>query len=120
LIFDGGENIDELLTLCRADITSGNKDRAKKHLANFEHVLQRVREVEEKDRLRAFQPPIRGDEIMALFDLPPGKKVGMLKKMIEEAILDGIIPNEYQAAYDYLMQRKDEILSSNKMPGVKN
>ncbi|MBL7960133.1 HD domain-containing protein [bacterium] len=120
LIFDGGENIDELLTLCRADITSGNKERAKKHLANFEHVLQRVREVEEKDRLRAFQPPIRGDEIMALFDLAPGKKVGMLKKMIEEAILDGIIPNEYQAAYDYLMQHKDEILSSDKMPGVKN
>lgn len=113
LIFDGGEHIDELLTLCRADITSGNKERAKKHLANFEHVLKRVKEVEEKDRLRAFQPPIRGEEIMMLFNLQPGKKVGALKKMIEEAILDGIIPNEYQAAYDYLMQRKDEILSAN-------
>ena len=111
LIFDGGENIDELLTLCRADITSGNKERARKHLANFEHVLKRVREVEEKDRLRAFQPPIRGDEIMTLFNLTPGKKVGALKKMIEEAILDGVIPNDYQAAYEYLMQRKDEILS---------
>lgn len=119
LIFDGGEDIDELLTLCRADITSGNKERAKKHLANFEHVLNRVREVEEKDRLRAFQPPIRGEEIMTLFNLQPGKKVGALKKMIEEAILDGIIPNEYQAAYNYLMQNKDKILDSNSATSAK-
>jgi tRNA nucleotidyltransferase/poly(A) polymerase len=119
LIFDSGEDIDELLTLCRADITSGNKERAKKHLANFEKLLIRVREVEEKDRLRAFQPPIRGDEIMSMFGLPPGKKVGALKKMIEEAILDGEIPNEYQAAYDYLMRHKDEILGENSPEIVK-
>ena len=118
-IFDSGEEIDELLTLCRADITSGNKERARKHLANFEHLLKRVREVEEKDKLRAFQPPIRGDEIMTLFDLPPGKKVGALKKMIEEAILDGIIPNEYQAAYEYLMQHKDDVLADKLGSKVK-
>lgn len=110
LIFDSGQEVDDLLTLCRADITSGNKERARRHLKNFDHVLQRVREVEEKDRLRAFQPPIKGEEIMQLFNIPPGKKVGQLKKLIEEAILDGIIPNEYQAAYDYLMQHKDEVL----------
>ncbi len=119
LIFDSGEDIDELLTLCRADITSGNKERAKKHLANFENLLVRVREVEEKDRLRAFQPPIRGDEIMSMFALPPGKMVGALKKMIEEAILEGVIPNEYQAAYDYLMQHKDEVLGGNSAKAVK-
>ncbi len=113
LIFDSGNDVDDLLTLCRADITSGNKERARRHLRNFEHVLRRVREVEEKDRLRAFQPPIRGEEIMQLFGIPPGRKVGQLKKLIEEAILDGLIPNEYQAAYEYLMKHKDEILASD-------
>lgn len=118
-IFDSGQEMEELLTLCRADITSGNKERARKHLANFEHLLKRVREVEEKDRLRAFQPPIRGDEIMTLFGLPPGKRVGSLKKMIEEAILDGVIPNEYQAAYDYLMMHKDDVLVEKPGSGIK-
>ncbi len=113
LIFDSGQEVDDLLVLCRADITSGNKERARRHLRNFEHVLQRVREVEEKDRLRSFQPPIKGEEIMSLFDIPPGKKVGQLKKLVEEAILDGIIPNEYQAAFDYLMRHKDEVLKEN-------
>ena len=110
LIFDSGDEVDQLLKLCRADITSGNKERARRHLENFEHLLKRIREVEEKDKLRAFQPPIKGDEIMRMFGLEPGKKVGELKKLIEEAILDGVIPNEYEAAYDFLMQHKDRIL----------
>ncbi len=113
LIFESGEDVDQLLLLCRSDITSGNKERVKQHLKNFDHVLRRVREVEEKDRLRAFQPPIKGDEIMKMFNIPPGKKVGRLKQLIEDAILDGLIPNEYQAAYDYLMLHKDEILNSD-------
>jgi len=112
LLFDSGADFDDLLTLCRADITSGNKERAKRHLENFQRVLDRARDVEEKDRLRAFQPPIRGDEIMQMFGLPPGPTVGALKKIIEEAILEGIIPNEYQAAYDHLMAHKDEVLQS--------
>lgn len=113
LIFDSGDDVDELLRLCRADITSGNKERVKRHLQNFERVLERVRDVEAKDRLRAFQPPIRGEEIMTLFGLSPGKKVGALKKLIEEAILEGLIPNEHDAAYRYLMDHKDEVLNND-------
>jgi putative nucleotidyltransferase with HDIG domain len=113
LIFDSGEDVDELLKLCRADITSGNKERVKTHLRNFERVLERVRDVEAKDRLRAFQPPIKGDEIMAMFNLEPGKKVGALKKLIEEAILEGIIPNEHEAAHRYLLAHKDEVLQND-------
>ncbi len=114
LIFESGNDVDELLALCRADITSGNKDRVRQYLSNFEHVLTRVREVEEKDRLRAFQPPVRGDEIMRLFSLPPCKKVGQLKQLVEDAILDGIIPNEYEAALAYLMENKDRVLKSDE------
>ena len=108
LIVQAGENIDELLTLCRADITSQNPRRVKKHLANFDYVVERIQEVTEKDNLRAFQSPVRGDVIMEVCDLHPGPKVGKIKKQIEEAILDGIIPNEYEAAYQYLLKIKDE------------
>jgi len=110
LLFQAGEDLEDLLTLCRADITSGNPRRVKKHLANFDHVVQRLNEVEEKDRMRAFQSPVRGDEIMAVCGIPPGPKVGQLKKMIEEAILDGLIPNEHDAAYQYLLEIKDQVL----------
>lgn len=115
LIFDSGEDVDELLRLCRADITSGNKERVKKHLKNFERVLERIRDVEAKDRLRAFRPPIDGEQIMTMFGLAPGKKVGALKKLIEEAILEGVIPNEYDAAHRYLMDHKDEILKDERL-----
>lgn len=107
LLFQAGDDIDDLLILCRADITSGNPQRVKKHLSNFDFVVQRMQEVEEKDRMRAFQSPVRGDEIINACGLKPGPKVGKLKKMIEEAILDGIIPNEHDAAFQYLLKIKD-------------
>jgi hypothetical protein len=98
------------MAFCRADITSGNPKRAEKHLANFDEVARRMQEVEEKDRMRAFQSPVRGDEIMTLCGIPPGRDVGRLKTMIEEAILDGIIPNDHDAARDYLLKIKDDVL----------
>lgn len=109
LLVQAGDDIDDLMTLCRADITSGNPQRVKKHLANFDFVVQRIIEVEEKDRMRAFQSPVRGDEIMKICDLQPGPKVGQFKKMIEEAILDGQIPNEHDAALTYLLSIKDKM-----------
>jgi poly(A) polymerase len=111
LLFQAGEDIDDLMAFCRADITSGNPKRAEKHLANFDLITKRMQEVEEKDRMRAFQSPVRGNEIMDLCGLGPGPKVGRLKLMIEEAILDGIIPNEHDAAKDYLLKIKDSVLS---------
>lgn len=111
LLVQAGEELDDLLILCRADITSGNPERVRKHLENFDVVTERLREVEQKDKLRAFQSPVRGDEIMELCQLKPGPAVGKLKKMIEEAILDGIIPNDHDAAYNYLIQIKDDVLN---------
>jgi len=110
LLFQAGEDLEELLMLCRADITSGNPQRVRQHLKNFDHIVERLEEVEEKDQMRAFQSPVRGDEIMAVCGIPPGPKVGQLKKMIEEAILDGLIPNEHDAAYGYLLEVKDEVI----------
>jgi poly(A) polymerase len=112
LLFNAGERIDDLLTLCRADITSGNPNRVKQHMANFRFVAERMKEVEEKDRMRAFQSPVRGDEIMDVCGLAPGPVVGKIKKRIEEAILDGVIPNEHDAAYGFLLKIKDEILKN--------
>ena len=110
LIVQAGDDLQDLLTLCRADITSRNPERVRRHLANFDRLVKRIHEVEEKDRMRAFQSPVRGDVIMQVCNIPPGPLVGKLKKMIEEAILDGRIPNEYDAAYQYLLQIKDEVL----------
>ncbi|RIK72350.1 tRNA nucleotidyltransferase, partial [candidate division KSB1 bacterium] len=106
-----GEDLEDLLTLCRSDITSGNAQRRKQHLENFDFVVRRLNEVEEKDRMRAFQSPVRGDEIMALCQLQPGPLVGKLKTAIEEAILEGVIPNEHGAARAYLLSIKDEIMA---------
>jgi len=111
LIFLGGAELDDLITLCRADITSGNPKRVASHLANFDLVVERMQEVEERDRLRAFQPPVRGEEIMATLDLQPGPAVGRIKKAIEEAILEGVIPNDHDAAFAYMMERKDELIA---------
>jgi poly(A) polymerase len=107
MLFLAGEDADDLMLLCRADITSGNPKRAKRHLENYNLVARRMTEVEEKDRMRAFQSPVRGDEIMAICGLSPGPLVGRLKTAIEEAILDGLIPNEHEAARDYLLKIKD-------------
>jgi poly(A) polymerase len=110
LLVQAGPEIDDLMTLCRADITSGNPKRVKIHLATFDYVVQRMKAVEEKDRLRAFQSPVRGNEIMKTCGITPGPQVGKLKKRIEEAILEGEIPNDHDAAYDYLLKIKDEII----------
>jgi len=110
LLVQAGEDLEDLLILCRADITSGNPLRVKQHLANFDYLVRRMEEVEEKDRMRAFQSPVRGDEIMRVCGIPPGPMVGKLKKMIEEAILEGEIPNEHDAAFEYLLKIKDEVL----------
>lgn len=110
LMFEAGEDIDDLMMLCRADITSKNPGLVRRYLRNYEVVLEKIREVEEKDRLRNWQPPVRGDEIMKVCNLAPGKSVGILKKAIEDAILDGRIPNEHDAALAYLLSIKGEIL----------
>ena len=110
LVFETGNDIDDLMKLCRADITSQNPGRVARYLKNYEVVMQKIVEVEEKDRLRNWQPPVKGDEIMAVCSLEPGKMVGVLKKAIEEAILDGKIPNEHDAALQFLLSIKDELV----------
>ena len=108
LVFESGEDIDDLMALCRADITSKNPSLVARYLRNYERVMEKVQLVIEKDRLRNWQPPVKGDEIMAVCGLEPGRLVGILKKAVEEAILEGRIPNEHDAALSYLLEIKDE------------
>ena len=108
LIVDAGEEIDDLMKLCRADITTKNPKNITKYLGNFDRVEKRMNEVIEIDKLKAFQSPVRGDEIMKMFDLSPGKEVGKIKTMVEDAIINGEISNDYSSAMTFLDQIKQQ------------
>jgi poly(A) polymerase len=109
LLFEAGDDIDDLMLLCEADITSGNRMKVQRHRENFALVRRKLREIEEKDAVRTFQPPVHGDEIIEAFGIPPGPMIGVIKSAIKEAILDGVIPNDHQAAREFMIQKGREL-----------
>ena len=109
LLFEAGDDIDDLMLLCEADITSNNEAKKNRHLENFKYVRKKLKEIEEKDAIRNFQPPVDGSEIISTFGIKPGKEVGIIKNAIREAILDGIIPNDPVAARKLMLEKGKEI-----------